>query len=125
MQSSVLMTSNRSEIPIEPTLEALGLDTSAGVGRKLICIFHDESNPSAVFYPTFFKCFACGVQGDAPRLLHDFEGLDWKDAYQRAKDLAGIEDDAVSKQRHPGSRVFGGPRDLSGHNRFGQTRRSR
>lgn len=115
------MTSRRLEIPIEPTLEALGLDTSAGVGRKLICVFHAESHPSAVFYPTYFKCFACGVSGTAPKLLHDFEGLTWEDAYQRAKDLAGITDDPVSAQHRPGKRISGSTRNYRGRSRFGQT----
>lgn len=115
------MSASRNDIPIGPTLEALGIDTSEGPGSKVLCVFHGERRPSAVYYEFYFICFACGVKGDAARMLHDFEGLDWKGAYQRAKELAGVEDGAVPEQRSSSRGVSGRPRVHSGHHRFGET----
>lgn len=49
---------------------------------KYICCFHDETSPSLSvdLNEQLFKCFSCGVAGDAWTAIETKEGLDHKDA---------------------------------------------
>ena len=97
-----------SDIPVAPTLESLGFDPIPNrSGVKVKCFFHQEDRPSAVVYTYYFKCFACGIQGDATRLLHDQGGLDWDEAKSRAAQLAGTQHSGVRTQRRSSSTLSG------------------
>ena len=49
---------------------------------KYICCFHDETSPSLSvdLNEQLFKCFSCGVAGDAWTAIEAREGLEHKDA---------------------------------------------
>jgi hypothetical protein len=49
--------------------------------RAVKCPWHDDRTPSAVLYATGnFKCYACGIFGDAWDILHHVRGLSFPDA---------------------------------------------
>ena len=53
-------------MPIEEVAAKLGIE----VGRhKALCPFHEDRHPSLRFKGNRFKCFACGVSGDAIDLV--------------------------------------------------------
>ena len=106
---------------IEPVLEGhFGAEITPH-SSKLRCPFHDDDHASGWHNDYYFKCLACGVRGDAVRLLHDQGEMSWRDAYARAEELAGKPDESVPEQPVRGGRVPGRPRDYRGHSRFGKT----
>src|SRR3954467_12847523 len=102
------MTLSSYRFNIEPILEWFGAVIPPH-SSKLQCPFHDDGHASGYIPDTrqYFKCLACGVQGDAVRLLPDQGGLDWRDAYTRAEELAGKPDESVPGPSVPGGRVPG------------------
>lgn len=95
--------------PIRGILESYGFDLSRGEG-KIACEFHGDKHPSAMWSEFYFTCFACGVSGDAVRIVKDQEGLSWSAAYDRAASLSGDDHKPVPTERGPGPRLSGGPR---------------
>src|SRR3954463_1039189 len=67
------MTLSSYRFNIEPILEWFGAVIPPH-SSKLQCPFHDDGHASGYIPDTrqYFKCLACGVQGDAVRLLYDF-----------------------------------------------------
>ena len=65
----------------------------AGSRLRGLCPFHQEKTPS--FYVNdsegFYKCFGCGVGGDAISFLREKEGLEFMEAVRRLADLAGMQ----------------------------------
>ena len=65
----------------------------AGSRMRGLCPFHQEKTPS--FYVNdsegFYKCFGCGVGGDAISFLREKEGLEFMEAVRRLADLAGMQ----------------------------------
>jgi CHC2-type zinc finger protein len=119
MPSSGSRTSPGSELPpIRPVLEYFGFKNLPAEGSKFNCLFHDDARASAVAYRTYFKCFACGVEGDAVKLIHDQEGVSWREAHERAESLAGEEHREVPAGRRSGSTLPGGTRPHRGHRAF-------
>lgn len=86
--------------PIFPVLEYYGLeDSDPGGGRmKCICPFHDESRPSASVDvdKQRFRCFACGVQGDAIDIITIQEGLEYSSAVKFLEENFGFSSKALS-----------------------------
>lgn len=120
---------------IEPILAWFGADCPPR-SSKLQCPFHADNHASGYIPESrkYFKCLACGVQGDAVRLLYMYnedgseipEGeRDWRGAYARAEELAGKPDESVREQPVRRGRVPGGTRDYRGHSRMGSPRSSR
>jgi hypothetical protein len=120
---------------IEPILEWFGAVIPPR-SSKLKCPFHDDNHDSGYIPESrqYFKCLACGVQGDAVRLLYMFKleesgalvkgDENWRDAYARAKELAGEPDESAPGTPVRGGRVPGRPRDYRGHSRYSKTRSS-
>jgi hypothetical protein len=117
---------------IEPVLEWFGAVIPPR-SSKLKCPFHDDNHDSGYIPESrqYFKCLACGVQGDAVRLLYTYtvddfgfvseiseEERDWRGAFARAKELAGAPEEETSTTPLK-SRMRGSTRTLRGHNRFG------
>ena len=65
------------------------------VGRNFtaLCPFHAEKTPSFVVSPEkqIFKCFGCGVGGNAITFVEKYENLSFPEAVKRVAELAGIE----------------------------------
>lgn len=86
----------------------------SGNGWTACCPFHNEKTPSFHVNPArqIFKCFGCGVGGDAVKFLMMFENLDYPTALRRIADMNGIavveeeENPEVARQRRLRSRVI-------------------
>jgi DNA primase len=65
------------------------------VGRNFtaLCPFHPEKTPSFVVSPEkqIFKCFGCGIGGNAITFVEKYENLSFVEAVKRVAELAGIE----------------------------------
>ena len=92
---------------------------------KMTCPFHADNNPSAWHNDYYFKCYGCGVQGDAIGLLIRQGEVSDADAYEIAERLAGKPDGAVREQSVPRRGLSGGPRTYTGNRRAGTSRRGR
>lgn len=84
----------KTELSIATVLEHYGADTSRvnTVGwRPLRCPFHDDRQASASVNLNLggFRCHACGVRGDALKLIREREGLDFKGAVAFAQETLG------------------------------------
>ncbi len=53
-----------------------------GSNYRALCPFHQEKTPSFMVSPqkNIFKCFGCGVSGDAIKFVMEYEGLNFSDA---------------------------------------------
>lgn len=76
----------------------------AGKNYQACCPFHKEKTPSFSVSPTkqFYKCFGCGVSGNAIGFLMRYEGLEFPEAVEK---LAGFYGMDVPKERRS-------PRDI-------------
>lgn len=76
----------------------------AGKNYQACCPFHKEKTPSFSVSPTkqFFKCFGCGVAGNAIGFLMRYEGLEFPEAVEK---LAGFYNMEVPRERRS-------PRDI-------------
>lgn len=76
----------------------------AGRNYLACCPFHKEKTPSFSVSPTkqFYKCFGCGVSGNAIGFLMRYEGLEFPEAVEK---LAGFYNMDVPKERRS-------PRDI-------------
>jgi DNA primase len=65
------------------------------VGRNYttVCPFHPEKTPSFVVSPEkqIFKCFGCGIGGNAITFVEKYENLSFPEAIRRVAELAGVE----------------------------------
>ncbi|WP_456454883.1 DNA primase [Thermovibrio sp.] len=65
------------------------------VGRNFtaLCPFHPEKTPSFVVSPEkqIFKCFGCGVGGNAITFVEKYEGLSFFEAVKRVAEIAGVD----------------------------------
>ncbi len=65
------------------------------VGRNFtaLCPFHPEKTPSFVVSPEkqIFKCFGCGVGGNAITFVEKYENLSFYEAVKRIAEIAGVE----------------------------------
>ncbi|MDO5472212.1 MAG: DNA primase [Akkermansia sp.] len=86
----------------------------AGNAWKACCPFHNEKTPSFHINPArqTFKCFGCGVGGDAVKFIMMFENLDYPTALRRVADMNGIpvieeeENPEAARRRRLRSRVI-------------------
>ncbi|MFT5110372.1 MAG: DNA primase, partial [Pseudoalteromonas tetraodonis] len=65
----------------------------AGTDFRARCPFHNEKTPSFNVNPArqIFKCFGCGVGGNAIAFVRDYEGLTFPEAVKRLCEIQGIE----------------------------------
>lgn len=65
----------------------------AGRNFKGLCPFHGEKTPSFMVNPELqiFKCFGCGVGGDAYTFLQKIEGMEFGEALQHLADRVGTK----------------------------------
>ena len=73
----------------------------AGNAWKACCPFHNEKTPSFHINPArqTFKCFGCGVGGDAVKFIMMFENLDYPTALRRVADMNGIP--VIEEEENP------------------------
>lgn len=73
----------------------------SGNGWTACCPFHNEKTPSFHINPArqIFKCFGCGVGGDAVKFLMMYENLDYPTALRRIADMNGIA--VIEEEENP------------------------
>ena len=85
--------------------------------QKAYCPFHGDQNPSASISLEHdaFKCHACGVKGDAIKLIRYKEGCSYREAVTTAARISPGSYDEVSQSttRVGSRRVFGQARTAS------------
>ena len=83
----------REGLPIETLIGEYIPLRKAGTAFKALCPFHEEKTPSFTVNPRMgiFKCFGCGVGGDAVRFLMLHEGLNFREALQNLARRQGID----------------------------------
>lgn len=93
------------EIPIVPILIHYGFDEYELKDYphgwfKVRCAFHGETNPSASYSTELngFNCHACGVSGDAIKIVQSQEGCEFPEALRKACELAGVDPSGVPVQ---------------------------
>src|SRR5437016_8270060 len=71
---------------------AVGKLVRAGRNLKCCCPFHNEKTPSFNINPEgqYFKCFGCGVAGDAFTFVMLHERVEFPEALKILADRAGI-----------------------------------
>jgi len=80
------------------------------VGRNFtaLCPFHPEKTPSFVVSPEkqIFKCFGCGVGGNAITFVEKYEGVSFFEAVKRVAEICGVElPQGEFKEREEGTEV--------------------
>jgi len=72
-------------------------------GRRLWwkCPLHEDRNPSFCVEPgrRWWKCFGCGEEGDAPKLVMKLNGVAFPEAVRVVADLSGIVAASVGSSR--------------------------
>jgi len=65
----------------------------AGKNFLGLCPFHSEKTPPFTVSPAYqnYKCYGCGVYGDAIRFIMEIENFDFREALQYLADRCGIE----------------------------------
>ncbi|MDP6366711.1 MAG: DNA primase, partial [Nitrospinota bacterium] len=83
----------REGSPIEDVIGEYIPLRKAGSTFKALCPFHDEKTPSFNVNPRMgiFKCFGCGVGGDAIKFLMQHEGLNFREALQNLANRQGVD----------------------------------
>ncbi len=91
----------RDGIPIETVIGEFIPLRKAGAAFKALCPFHDEKTPSFNVNPRMgiFKCFGCGVGGNAFQFLMRHEGLNFREAVQFLANRQGVD---LSRYEGPG-----------------------
>ncbi len=64
-----------------------------GANFKANCPFHGENTPSFVVSPAkqIYKCFGCGVGGDAIKFVMEMESLNYPEAIEKLASLYNVE----------------------------------
>ncbi|MEJ5173325.1 MAG: CHC2 zinc finger domain-containing protein [Hydrogenothermaceae bacterium] len=65
----------------------------SGVNYTALCPFHNEKTPSFVVSPTknIFKCFGCGISGDAIKFVMEYEKISFSEAIVKIANRYGIK----------------------------------
>lgn len=91
----------QESIPIGPTLQYLGAEyVPTGHGWvRMKCPFHEDRNASASVNheSNGFQCHANCGSGDAVKLLVEQGGLSHREAFAKARELAGMEPNSGGK----------------------------
>ena len=69
---------------------SLVAETHRTHGRKVLCPFHDDHNPSCHIYLEGFKCYACGVRGDVITWLERVYDLSTAAAIKELEARTGV-----------------------------------
>lgn len=84
---------NIRELPIEQVLAPYMKLTKKGANLSGCCPFHNEKTPSFSVSPIkgFYKCFGCGVSGDAIEFVQKNQNLSFFEAIERIATDNGVE----------------------------------
>ena len=99
------MIKNAEQIRAEATVnDVIGKYVSLkrrGVTFVGLCPFHNENSPSFTVFPSTntWKCFGCGLGGDAISFLMEKEGMTYPEALEAAAAEAKIEIEYDNRER--------------------------
>jgi DNA primase len=88
MSSNVTQKLDKDEILSRVNItELIGRYIEVSSFNKAKCPFHDDSNASFSIHPTrqFFKCFGCGVSGNAVDFIMHYRKVDFLEALEILK----------------------------------------
>lgn len=66
---------------------------------KGLCPFHTERTPSFVVHPEYWKCFGCGLAGDAITFYSKIEGVSPSEAIKQLAERYGVSLDVQRQTR--------------------------
>lgn len=74
----------------------------SGVNYIALCPFHNEKTPSFIVSPSknIFKCFGCGIGGDAVKFLMEYEKISFSDAIVKLATKYGIKITYIGADRY-------------------------
>lgn len=80
----------------------------AGRNYKALCPFHSEKTPSFMVSPQLqiFKCFGCGVGGDAIAFLQKYEGMEFYEALKFLAEKVGVKLKRFSPKTGDSERLY-------------------
>jgi len=81
---------NADSISIIAIVNHYGGEVREGRSASVKCCMHNDSRRSAVMntYENLYFCHTCGKGGTGVQIVMEKEGLDFKDALQRANEIA-------------------------------------
>ena len=109
------------DIPLEPICEALGTPRrfEPGVWRSIRCINpdHPDRTASATSNGYGYKCYGCGLKGDAVRLVMEVKQLGRPGALRFIESVlgSGYTEVFAGATWKPGRTVFGGSGNRTGN----------
>lgn len=94
-------TQIRQEVNIVEVIEKFVQLKRRGLNYLGLCPFHNENSPSFTVFPgtNTFKCFGCGVGGDAVHFLMESQGLTFPEAIEAAASESRIEVEYEARER--------------------------
>ena len=90
------------QVDIVKVISAYQPVTKKGRDYIALCPFHDDSNPSMHISPEkqIFKCFSCGVGGDAINYVKRRENISYFEAIKKVAEICNISDPRLEKQEN-------------------------
>lgn len=91
------------DLPIEEIIGRFVELKKAGASLKACCPIHGEKTPSFIVTPAknIFKCFGCGVGGDAIQFVMEHEKISFAEAVKLIAQAHGIQLDEKPDERTP------------------------
>lgn len=93
-------------IPLTPIVQHYGGEVREGRNVSVKCCMHDDTRRSAVIntYDNLYFCHTCGKGGTAVQIVMEKEGLNFKDALERANEIATTGGYSVRRGARRGKR---------------------
>ena len=83
-------SADASSIPVAAIVSYYGGEVREGKSASVKCCIHDDSRRSAVMntYDNLYWCHTCGKGGSSVDIVMEKESLEFKDALERANEIA-------------------------------------
>jgi putative DNA primase/helicase len=93
-----------SQVDIVDVIGRYGVELKkSGSEYKALCPFHSENTPSFTVVPDrqFYQCFGCDAKGDAIDFVRHHQGLEFRDAAEQIRLIAGGEMPMIADGHQP------------------------
>ena len=93
-------------VSIEAIVTFYGGEVKLGKNVSVRCCMHDDSRRSAVIdtYKNLYFCHTCGKGGSGVEIVMEKEGLGYKDALERANEIATGNGGSIQSRSRRGNR---------------------
>lgn len=83
-------STDANAIPISDVVKSYGGEVKEGKAASVRCLMHNDSRRSAVIntYDNLYFCHTCGKGGNAVNVVMVMENLEFKNALERALEIA-------------------------------------